>query len=1127
MEAEIGGEYRVYGPPGCGKTTWLSRQITRAAQARGSEEVFVASFTKTAAVELVGRNLPISDKAVGTLHSHCYRAIGDPTIAEVHVEDFNTEFPHYALSSSAKGKMDEAAVDTAAGETDADALLNQYNILRNKMIPKDQWSPEILGFANAWETFKENNELLDFTDLIETAYKNFDTPLNAPTIGFIDECQDLTPLQFELVRKWGRTMERLILVGDPDQCQPAGTMVSVVGGEKPIEELDPEKDRLISYCQSDSRIYGERTNGYGFKKAARNYSGRMFEFNVGGRITRSTDNHIWIAKWTKEAKKSNTTCVYLMQKGEDFRVGWCQLFNSEGSFHVNIRARLEGADRLWILRICKDKGEASVYESYYSTKYGIVLAPFREVNKAVCYTKENLELLFSMVRGNEQKQRVKELLLSVGRDIRYPFWDRSYHFKHYGGKSIQEIRAVNVLEGLMDMGFRNGSYIEWVKVDSVSISHFEGEVYSLDVDKYHTYISDGIVTHNCLFDFTGASPEPFITPIAEENKRVLAQSYRVPRKPHALALKWIRRCSKRQDVEYYPTDVEGAVKKNPGTYQKPGLILDAAEQELAAGKSVMLLTNCSYQLQPVIAELRRRGLPFHNPYRMSRGDWNPLARRKGWRASDRLLAFLEPAGPEYFLDTGEAMGPINRYWTPAQLGAWTELCKTRGLLNKGARDLIKETIGRTNDMSPGDMENFIFDAMDIDAIPEALRLDYKWLLSKLSAAKIKSLDFPVAILESQGREALREEPRIIVGTVHSVKGGEAECHPAGEPILTTNGYVPIESLNPDVHRLAAFNLRNSKICRGTKKRNNGMNGYKFTVASRDYAGRTLTLSSGKKKTTVTMNHHLLVRFNDEFFDKAEEGYATYLMKKGNWFRVGMTKLKYGQKRGSFIFGPTARMHVEEADAMWITGLYSTQEAALVEEDKHSYFYGIPQLVFKETKPTKGRAKGISQSRIDATFNMMEPVLFDRATKLLEDCGLDIRYPFKDMSQDDQRKIVRAGKDYSFIINAINFVPGLMKVPVDNGGPTAEWVTPEATYSSYAGKVYSLEVLPTHYYIAGGVIVHNCVFYMPDVSLASWKYAQECATGRDSLIRQGYVAFTRCRETLVLCSPCTKYHMGMV
>ena len=494
MEAEIGGEYRVYGPPGCGKTTWLSRQIARAAQARGSDEVFVASFTKTAAVELIGRNLPISDKAVGTLHSHCYRAIGDPTIAEVHVEDFNEEFPHYALSSSAKGKMDEAAVDSAAGDTDADALLNQYNILRNKMIPKDQWSPEVLGFAQAWESFKDGNDLLDFTDLIETAYKNFDTPLNAPTIGFIDECQDLTPLQFELVRKWGRTMERLILVGDPDQC---------------------------------------------------------------------------------------------------------------------------------------------------------------------------------------------------------------------------------------------------------------------------------------IFSFTGASVEPFITPIAEGNKRVLAQSYRVPRKPHALALKWIRRCSKRQDVEYYPTEVEGAVKRNTGTYQKPGPILDAAEQELAAGKSVMLLTNCSYQLQHVIAELRRRGLPFHNPYRTSRGDWNPLARRKGWRASDRLLAFLEPAGPEYFLDTGEAMGPINRYWTPAQLGAWTELCKTRGLLNKGARDLIKETIGRTNDMSPGEMENFIFDAMDIDAIPEALRLDYKWLLSKLSAAKIKSLDFPVAILESQGREALREEPRIIVGTVHSVKGGEA------------------------------------------------------------------------------------------------------------------------------------------------------------------------------------------------------------------------------------------------------------------------------------------------------------------------------------------------------------------
>ena len=53
-------------------------------------------------------------------------------------------------------------------------------------------------------------------------------------------------------------------------------------------------------------------------------------------------------------------------------------------------------------------------------------------------------------------------------------------------------------------------------------------------------------------------------------------------------------------------------------------ILNTATEHLERGKNVMFLTSCGYMLRPIIAVLRKHGIPFHNPYRKSNGFWNPL-----------------------------------------------------------------------------------------------------------------------------------------------------------------------------------------------------------------------------------------------------------------------------------------------------------------------------------------------------------------------------------------------------------------------------------------------------------------------------------------------------------------------
>ncbi|KAJ8138125.1 hypothetical protein OY671_008662, partial [Metschnikowia pulcherrima] len=123
QEKETAGEFRVYGPPGTGKTTWISRQVTRYAEKHGGDRISLTSLTRAAAQESAGRESEIPAANIGTLHSHCFRALRQPIIAETKMAEWNAANPNFAVSSS-RGKardLDEGSeepLSQAAGTSD-------------------------------------------------------------------------------------------------------------------------------------------------------------------------------------------------------------------------------------------------------------------------------------------------------------------------------------------------------------------------------------------------------------------------------------------------------------------------------------------------------------------------------------------------------------------------------------------------------------------------------------------------------------------------------------------------------------------------------------------------------------------------------------------------------------------------------------------------------------------------------------------------------------------------------------------------------------------------------------------------------------------------------------------------
>ena len=213
-------EFRVFGPPGTGKTTFLSRQVRNAVEKE--KRVLITSLTRTAANEVVGRDLPIPPEWVGTLHAHCWHALGRPSIAQSAsriAEDWNTQYEHYRLTTTTThADVDEDNTEPPIHGTDADRLMAQYQAYRARMTPIDKAPESLRAFARTWEDWKQANGLLDFTDLIETCLRDTRQAPGEPDILLVDETQDMDLLEMSLIRQWGRNAEYLVTVGDPDQC---------------------------------------------------------------------------------------------------------------------------------------------------------------------------------------------------------------------------------------------------------------------------------------------------------------------------------------------------------------------------------------------------------------------------------------------------------------------------------------------------------------------------------------------------------------------------------------------------------------------------------------------------------------------------------------------------------------------------------------------------------------------------------------------------------------------------------------------------------------------------------------------------------------------------------------------
>ena len=210
----------IYGPPGTGKTTELLRRVKEARDSGvQAERVAFVSFTRAAASEALSRLGLKKSNNVSTIHAMAFRHLGlrqSQVIDSMKLREFAT-----VMGVPIIGKSPEDDEERADGDFYLDILNYARNTFSNPaevydVSDRPGTRAEFDVFVRAYAEFKHTYGYYDFTDMLERAAKG---GIRADAeIVFIDEAQDLSPLQWAVVGKICKRAHQVYLAGDDDQA---------------------------------------------------------------------------------------------------------------------------------------------------------------------------------------------------------------------------------------------------------------------------------------------------------------------------------------------------------------------------------------------------------------------------------------------------------------------------------------------------------------------------------------------------------------------------------------------------------------------------------------------------------------------------------------------------------------------------------------------------------------------------------------------------------------------------------------------------------------------------------------------------------------------------------------------
>ncbi len=411
----INGPVLVIAGPGSGKTRVLTHRVAYLiSQGIPPKNILAVTFTNKAASEMKERikkliipqvsSLPKSGTggqtslpSVGTFHAICAQILRK----EAKKIGWGNDFIIYDDKDSLRLiKKCQEELQISQEQFKPRSIQESISTAKNELLGPEEYISQANGFwqeitgkvYTLYQAKLKQNNAFDFDDLLMMVAVLFqDQP---PALAkyqnqwhyiLVDEYQDTNRTQAALVSLLAQKHKNIFVVGDFDQCLPAGTLVKTPKGQAKIETIKPG-DQIVTAVGkghiSLSRVKRVFKNRRLFRLLT-------FKTASGKQIT-ATINHKMFCFVPPRQSIDNCFYVYLMHR---HNLGWRLGITND----LSQRLRIErSADKIIGLRCFSTEQEARYFEMLLSLRYGIPTVCFMQ-RKGLYLTNKFLKELYQEI----------------------------------------------------------------------------------------------------------------------------------------------------------------------------------------------------------------------------------------------------------------------------------------------------------------------------------------------------------------------------------------------------------------------------------------------------------------------------------------------------------------------------------------------------------------------------------------------------------------------------------------------------------------------------------------------------------------------------------------------------------
>jgi DNA helicase II / ATP-dependent DNA helicase PcrA len=224
--------FRIFGPPGTGKTTTLLNMLDKALDSGvAPNSIAFLAFTRKAASEAKERASarfhldPDKDLFYfRTLHSLALSASGIRTEQVMGKEHYKELSDIISIPLISDTSLNDDIVDKQASDHPILSLINLARLCKNPLRKQYNQTHMIYDWntvnyiSKCYKEYKARHELYDFTDMLQCFIEGADVACPKFDLVFLDEAQDLSPLQWDIAHMLDKNSKKMYAAGDDDQA---------------------------------------------------------------------------------------------------------------------------------------------------------------------------------------------------------------------------------------------------------------------------------------------------------------------------------------------------------------------------------------------------------------------------------------------------------------------------------------------------------------------------------------------------------------------------------------------------------------------------------------------------------------------------------------------------------------------------------------------------------------------------------------------------------------------------------------------------------------------------------------------------------------------------------------------